>query len=54
MGLLSSQEWITVYNKDGKFNPYIYAYATSDSKVFLKSKDATTIKAILKILKVNI
>ena len=53
MGALSSYPWITNYNAAGKFQPYIYAYASGKTADFLKSDDVSVIKDILRTLTVN-
>lgn len=54
MGLYPNYMWFTVYDSNGKFRPYIYAYAVGDSEAFLTSADAMAIKEILRTLRVDI
>lgn len=54
MGLYAPEEFFTVYDSSGKFEPYIYAFATGSSSAFLTSKDADTIKSILRSMQINI
>lgn len=53
MGLIAPKHFLTVYDADGTFQPYIYATASGTTKEFLQSKDADTIKAILRTIKVD-
>jgi hypothetical protein len=54
MGAFVNYTFITVYDSKGTFHPYIYAYASGPDEAFLKSADATTIREILRSLKVDL
>jgi prepilin-type N-terminal cleavage/methylation domain-containing protein len=53
MGVFAPFTYFTVYNKTGKFCPYVYIYAIGDSENFLTSDDATTIKDMIRSVTVN-
>lgn len=52
MGLALPWTSLTVYNAKGDFKPYIYAYSAGKSKNFLSSKDAKTVRSILRTFEV--
>lgn len=54
MGLVVDIESFGVYDKDGNFKPYIYAYAQGDAEEFLKSDDVVTVKEILRSLRLGL
>lgn len=54
MGLFVTWEFFQVLDSTGELKSYIYPYATSQSKEFLQSEDANTIRAILKTLVVDV
>lgn len=54
MGLVSPHHFFSVANNKGKYFSNVYAHASGLNEEFLKSKDAKTIKAILRTFSVEI